>query len=53
MRWPWPFSLLRRARRARPVAHLAGAWGEETAARFLRAKGYKILGRNLRFASRL
>ena len=53
MRWPWPFSLLRRARRARPVAHLAGAWGEETAARFLRAKGYKILGRNVRFGSRL
>lgn len=53
MRWPWPFSLLRRARRARPVAQRVGTWGEQMAARFLRSKGYQILGRNVRFGSRL
>ena len=29
-----------------------GIWGEELAARHLRAKGYRILGRNVRFGPR-
>ncbi len=52
MRLPWPFSLLRRASAPRPESHRAGAWGEQTAADFLRHKGYRILGRNVRFGSR-
>lgn len=45
------------ARRLRPArtrtgAQRAGAWGEQVAADHLRAKGYRILGRNVRFGSR-
>ena len=36
----------------RPEAHRAGAWGERLAADFLQQKGYRILGRNVRFGSR-
>ena len=52
MRWPWPFSLFRKKRVARPAAHRSGAWGEGVAAEYLQAKGYRILGRNVRFGSR-
>ena len=52
MRVPWPFSLFRKKRKLRPEAHRAGAWGEGIAADFLQAKGYRILGRNVRFGSR-
>ena len=52
MRVPWPFSLFRKKRKLRPEAHRAGAWGEGIAADFLEAKGYRILGRNVRFGSR-
>ena len=51
MRWPWPFSLFRR-RPAATAAQRAGAWGERLAADFLENKGYRILGRNVRFGSR-
>lgn len=37
---------------ARPAAHLAGEWGEEQAARLLRSKGYRILGRRVRLSPR-
>lgn len=52
MRWPWPFSLFRNKREALPASHRAGAWGERLAADFLENKGYRILGRNVRFGSR-
>ena len=52
MRVPWPFSLFRKKRKLRPEAHRAGAWGEGVAADFLEAKGYRILGRSVRFGSR-
>lgn len=52
MRWPWPFSLLRQAAAAGPASRRAGAWGEAIAADFLQRKGYRILGRNVRFGSR-
>ena len=52
MRWPWPFSLFRRRRTAATAAQRAGAWGERVAADFLENKGYRILGRNVRFGSR-
>jgi putative endonuclease len=52
MRLPWPFSLLRKKRDARPAAHRAGAWGEQVAADYLARRGYRILGRNVRFGSR-
>ena len=51
MRWPWPFSLLRKAADG-PESHRAGIWGEQIAAAALAAKGYRILGRNVRFGSR-
>ena len=51
MRWPWPFSLFHKAA-AGPESHRAGAWGEQVAADALVAKGYRILGRNVRFGSR-
>ena len=51
MRWPWLFSLFRR-RPAATAAQRAGAWGERLAADFLENKGYRILGRNVRFGSR-
>lgn len=51
MRWPWPFSLFRH-RTAATAAQRAGAWGERIAADFLEKRGYKILGRNVRFGSR-
>jgi putative endonuclease len=50
--WPWPFSLLRRSADARPETHRAGAWGEQVAEGHLKTKGYRILGRNVRFGSR-
>lgn len=37
---------------APPAAHLAGEWGEEQAARLLRSKGYRILGRRVRLSPR-
>ena len=52
MRWPWPFTLLRRKRPATPAAQRAGAWGEQLAAGFLEKRGYRILGKNVRFGSR-
>ena len=52
MRWPWPFSMLRRKRPVPPAAQRAGAWGEQVAADFLERRGYRILGRNVRFGSR-
>ncbi|MGD9780617.1 MAG: YraN family protein [Kiritimatiellia bacterium] len=52
MRLPWPFSLFLKKRKTRPESHRAGAWGEQLAADFLEKKGYKILGRNVRFGSR-
>ena len=52
MRWPWPFSMLRRKRPVSPAAQRAGAWGEQVAADFLEHEGYRILGRNVRFGSR-
>ena len=51
MRWPWPFSLFR-PRAAGTAAQRAGAWGEQVAADFLEERGYRILGRNVRFGSR-
>lgn len=51
MRWPWLFSLFQKAA-AGPESHRAGAWGEQVAADALAAKGYRILGRNVRFGSR-
>lgn len=52
MRWPWPFSLLRKSAARRPAAHRSGAWGEQVAADFLKRNGYQILGQNVRFGSR-
>ena len=52
MRWPWPLSLFRKSSGIQSAAHRAGAWGERIAADFLEAKGYRILGRNVRFGSR-
>jgi len=52
VRWPWPFSLLRRPAAEAPASHRAGAWGEALAADYLRQKGYRLLGRNVRFGSR-
>ena len=52
MRWPWPFSLFRNQRDALPASQRTGAWGEQIAADFLETKGYRILGRNVRFGSR-
>ena len=52
MRWPWPLTLLRRKRPATPAAQRAGAWGEQVAADYLAKRGYRILGRNVRFGSR-
>ncbi|MDR0993254.1 MAG: YraN family protein [Verrucomicrobiota bacterium] len=47
------FSLFkRRSVSLLPEAHRTGAWGERAAARFLKEKGYLILGRNIRFGSR-
>ena len=51
MRWPWPFSLFR-PRAAGTAAQRAGAWGEQVAADYLDERGYRILGRNVRFGSR-
>ena len=52
MRFPWPFSFFRKKQKARPEAQRAGVWGEQVAAAFLKAKGYRILGQNVRFGSR-
>lgn len=52
MRLPWPFSLFWKEQPRRPEAHRAGAWGEGLAADHLKNKGYRILGRNVRFGSR-
>lgn len=53
MRLPWPLSRwFGRARPEGPATRRAGVWGEEVAARHLRAKGYRLLGRNVRFGSR-
>ncbi|NLB65745.1 MAG: YraN family protein [Lentisphaerae bacterium] len=49
----WLRALLRRSPAPTPAAHQTGAWGEDLAARHLRRKGYRILGRNIRFGSRL
>lgn len=50
MRWPWPFSLLRKD--TTPATHRTGVWGEQVAAKHLEAQGYRILGRNVRFGPR-
>ena len=50
MRWPWPFSLLRKD--TAPETHRAGAWGEQLAAQHLERLGYRILGCNVRFGPR-
>lgn len=52
MPWPWPFSLLRPRRPDGPASRRFGAWGEQVAADFLQTKGFRILGRNVRFGSR-
>lgn len=52
MHWPWPFSLLCNSAAAGPASRRAGEWGEAIAADFLQRKGYRILGRNIRFGSR-
>ena len=52
MRVPWPLSLFRKQKPARPESHRAGAWGEQLAAGFLEKRGYRILGKNVRFGSR-
>ena len=52
MRLPWPLSLFWKSSGIRSAAQRAGAWGERIAADFLEAKGYRILGRNVRFGSR-
>lgn len=49
---PWPFSLFRKTVDRQTEAHRAGAWGEQRAADFLKMKGYRILGQNVRFGSR-
>jgi len=42
MRWPWK-------RERNLPAHLkTGEWGEEVSARFLKGKGYRIIGRRVR-----
>ena len=50
MRWPWPFTLFRK--KSVTESRRAGDWGEAAAADFLKARGYRILGRNVRFGSR-
>ncbi|MDD2240084.1 MAG: YraN family protein [Kiritimatiellae bacterium] len=52
MNWPWPLTLLRKSAKRQPASQRTGAWGEALAARLLRRKGYRILGRNVRFGSR-
>lgn len=52
MRLPWPFSWFHRSPDRTPQSHRAGAWGEDLAAAHLKAKGYTLLGRNVRFGSR-
>ena len=52
MRLPWPFSLLRKSPPNAPASRRSGDWGERVAADFLRARGYRILGRNVRFGPR-
>lgn len=49
---PWPFSLFRKRKDQRPQTHRAGAWGEQLAADYLKQRGYRILGKNVRFGSR-
>lgn len=51
MHLPWPFSTFRKNPPRSETQH-AGAWGEEVAAGFLQRRGYRILGRNVRFGSR-
>ena len=50
MRWPWPFTLFRK--KSITESRRAGEWGEAAAADFLKTRGYRILGRNVRFGSR-
>ena len=49
---PWPFSLFLKNKDQRPQTHRAGAWGEQLAADYLKQRGYRILGKNVRFGSR-
>ena len=49
---PWPFSLFRKNKDQRPQTHRAGAWGEQLAADYLKQRGYRMLGKNVRFGSR-
>jgi len=44
----WRRLTLRREESLRPRSAVVGAWGEEQAAAYLGAKGYSILGRNVR-----
>jgi putative endonuclease len=39
-------------RKREPSAHEAGRWGEKIAETYLRRKGYRILGRRVRFSQR-
>lgn len=50
MLWAWLARYWRQS--TAPATHRSGAWGEELAARHLRAKGYRTLGRNVRFGPR-
>lgn len=52
MNLPWPFSRLLRNSSSRTSGKITGDWGEQIAARHLETKGYRILGRNVRFGSR-
>ena len=49
---PWPCSLFRKNKDQRPQTHRAGAWGEQLAADYLKQRGYRMLGKNIRFGSR-
>ena len=49
---PWLFSFFRKASASQTEAQRSGAWGEALSAAYLKEKGYKILGKNVRFGSR-
>ena len=47
----WPGFLQRFLRRNVPAHLRSGEWGEDRAAAFLQARGYRVLGRRIRFGS--